>query len=178
MSYESYRPGLYHCVTTSASLGVAKTGTPQVVVELRIYAMYQNGPGLVDIDGPGATMYLPLTDKTLGTPSVPGWVYSALLMLGWSGESFTDLSSLVGREADFHCKHEEHEGKMSEKWSLSGPRLAPPTVGDDLARRFGSLMQSARSANAKKPKVDDRGPRGYEGKAKQAVLDTGSDIPF
>lgn len=156
-----YPAGRYRLKTIGAALGESKkTGTPQVEINVEVQGYYDPEGGFRECGG-DRTIFMALTEGTLGTPADPGWVYLALLDLGWAGKSFTELSALAGHVRDGECKHDEHEGKASEKWSLYRRRVAEPqrpaqaqTVRS-LNAKFAGLLKAASLQATTHKDVDD-----------------------
>lgn len=109
----------------------------------------------------GRTVYLPLTDGTIGTLDNPGWVLMTLRFLGWQGTSFSELDpneqpchSFVGLECDAICQHDEYQGKQREKWSIHRPRGQGEAIGKTLDKKglksldakFGKVLKSTAKA--------------------------------
>lgn len=144
----TYPAGRYRLKTLGAALGESKSGNPQIEINVEILGYHDPEGGFRECSG-DRTVYLSLTDATLGTPSDPGWVYQTLLDLGWDGRSFVELDSLAGHVRDGDCKHDEWDGKTVEKWGIYRRRIAQPqrpaqnqTVRQ-LNARFSGLLKAA-----------------------------------
>jgi hypothetical protein len=148
-----YEVGRYRVRIISAALGEsAGSGTPQVEVGISVIGAFVQGQGLVKVEGPDRTVYLSLTEATLGTPAEPGWVWQLLTYLGFKGPSFGDLSPLVGREEDAQCEHSEYNGQTSEKWSIWRKRTGPLNpIERQKARQLDSRFSALLRGNKERP---------------------------
>lgn len=148
-----YQPGRYRLKTLGAALGESKGGTPQIELGVEVLGFYVPDGSFVE-GGGDRTIYLALTDGTLGTPDSPGWVYQQLLDLGWEGRSFVELGPLAGHVRDGECKHEAYEGKVAEKWSLfrrRGAEAQRPIQDRSLRQlnsKFAGLLKLGKAKQA------------------------------
>lgn len=96
------------------------------------------------VDPGERTVYLYLTDKALDMTS------DVLAHLGYDKDSIRWLDpardghfSFVGKRCDLWCKHEEYQGEMREKWSVSMPFADPTPLEEKELRRLDSLFGKA-----------------------------------
>jgi hypothetical protein len=149
----------------------------------------------------GRTIFLPLSEGTIGTAENPGWVLLTLRYLGWKGESFAELDpsnspchSFVGVECDAICQHDEYQGKQKEKWSIFRPRQQGEGYGKPIDKKglktLDAKFQKALRATTKfaqdisklpkvEPKKKEKVPAQPQGDAWEGHdPDPNSDIPF
>lgn len=133
------------------------------------------------------TIYLTLTERTIGTPEKPGWVLLTLQFLGFNGTSFSQLDpdsdnpcSFIGMEVELRCNIETYEGKDREKWSVIRPgagTIAKPAAKKTiraLDAKFSKLLK-ARTANPpSQPATTQLAPTAQT----DAALLGNEDIPF
>lgn len=146
-----YEPGRYRVKVVAASLGESQGGTPQVELGIQILGRYDMTDGrYLPCDGPDQTVYLSMTENTMGTPANPGWVMQTLTDLGFKGNTFADLAPLVGQVRDGEMKMDEWEGRSFPKWSIYRARGSQPlrpldrSKSRQLDTRFGNLLKAMR----------------------------------
>ncbi len=150
----NYQPGKYRLKIVAAALGETKGGRPQIGLTCAVLSGRdkESGEAFELVDPPNRTVYLALTDGTLGTPEQPGWVWQTLLDLGFQGPSFSDLTPLVGQVRDGEMKVEPYEGKPQERWELyrqgSAVKPASVQVAKSVDTQFSRLLKGA-AAGAK-----------------------------
>lgn len=145
-----WEPGRYRVKIVGACLGESKSsGTPQVEIGIQVEGLYTNGT-LHRADGPDRTVYLSLTEGTLGSASEPGWVWQTLTDLGFVGPTFADLQPLVGQVRDAQMETQEYNGSSQEKWSIyrrrgsTAMRPAEPKTVRQLGAKFGGLLKTVK----------------------------------
>lgn len=151
-----YDQGRYSARITGQTLAVNRSGNPELQLQITPYQFHrQDGPVQLGTDWP-RTVYLALTEATLGTTDRPGWVLSTLSYLGFAGTSFAELDpenpdhhSFIGRDVEARCTHDAYEGKEREKWTISRPGGSAATGGRidkkglrALDARFGKLLKT------------------------------------
>jgi hypothetical protein len=120
-----FEQGKYKVRIEAQSLGENSKGNPELQLRLKILGYYEKNEFCeIDAEYP-RTVYLVLTDATIGTSDKPGWVLQVLRALNFNGTSFAQLDpehkdavSFVGLEVDARCDHETWQGKEREKWSI------------------------------------------------------------
>jgi hypothetical protein len=151
-----YDQGNYAVRIVGQSLTENKKGNPELQLTIKIVGQYAADGELHPIDSEfNRTIFLTLTDGTIGTADRPGWVLEVLQYLGFTGASLAALDpddkhhvSFVGRECNAYCKVETYEGKEREKWNISRPREAKPAAPIDkkklrgLDARFGKTLKA------------------------------------
>jgi hypothetical protein len=180
-----YQAGRYRIKTGIAVLGGSrKSGSPQIELPITIIAYYDEHRQLVpfDNDPPGRTVYLSLTEATLGTPDQPGWVTALLTDLGFVGPSFADLGPLAGHTRDATLRFENYNGQDQEKWTV-WPESRQATQLDDrtvrqLDMQHAALLRSiAKNKPASRPAPQPKpAPIATNGTPLPAQSD--EDIPF
>ncbi len=176
----NYAPGKYRLKIVAAALGETNGGKPQIGLTCAVLdGRDVNGEPFELVDPPNRTVYLTLTEATLGTPEQPGWVWETLLDLGFVGPSFSDLKPLVGQVRDGKMHVETHEGKTREKWELyrqgSAMKPAAPQVVKSVDTQFSRLLKGASGKGAQPaPQQQRQAPQ------RQTVPDgkPEEDIPF
>jgi hypothetical protein len=147
-----YPAGRYRVRIISAALGESNpkadgTTTPQIEVGIEILGLYDQGE-LRQLAGPPRTIFLSLTDATLGTSTAPGWVWQTLIDLGFAGKSFAELAPLVGKDRDGECRHDDFTGEAKEKWSIyrqarGAQRPAEQKTIRSIDSKFKDLLRTA-----------------------------------
>lgn len=166
-----YDEGKYRIRIVSQTLaegGQKKDGgdkAPSLVFGIMPIGWYEKGE-LQDLDDDfERTIFLPITEATLGTTDKPGWVLQTLQWLGFTGASFAlldpasdDHQSFVGKEMDALCKHESYQGKDREKWSfLRGggdgfkAKQASSKEVRGLDAKFAKLLKTLQGTPSKTP---------------------------
>ena len=172
-----YDPGRYRVRITDAALGESESkATPQIEVHIAILHTYDASFAPVQCPNGQRTVYLALTDGTLGTMSDPGWVAKLLLALGWTGPSLASLEMLAGKEMDAQCEYDNYSGEDKEKWSLWGPRTgaknpAKQSTVTALDRKFSWLLNQANKTPAAAAPAQRPAPRAPQHQSRE-------DIPF
>lgn len=136
------------------------------------------------------TVYLYLTDKAIEMAS------DVLAHLGYDKDNLRFLDpnkpdhySFIGKRCDLWCKHEEYQGEMREKWSVSMPFSDPTPLDDKEMRRldtlFGKAMKTRKPAGAAAPSPPkpelvgvSESQRNAAPKSSPERAPTGDDIPF
>lgn len=161
-----YESGKYRVKIAKQAFGKNKKDNFELQLTIKPIGVYSkpNSPDeqLSEFDAPyERTIFLTLTEGTLGTTEKPGWVMQNLTYLGFNGDSFAQLDpndkdaiSFVGLELDARCDHEDYEGKEREKWNIirpgggaSGPTTKPAEKKE--VRALDSKFKSLLKANAK-----------------------------
>lgn len=154
-----YEPGKYRVRVTKQQFGENKNSNPELQLAIKPIGIYE-GEEPSDMEGLyDRTIFLTLTEGTLGTAEKPGWVMTTLLFLGFNGTSFAQLDpehtkaiSFVGKEFDARCDVEEYQGKEREKWNVlrpgtgsGGPATKPIATKAvrALDAKFGKLLKSS-----------------------------------
>lgn len=153
-----YDEGRFRVRIVDQQFGENKKGNPELQLIAQPIGYYNQG----DEEFTPAyfqwprTIFLTLTEGTLGTPDNPGWVMQTLKFLGFSGTSFSALDpnadnahKFAGLEVDALCKHDEYDGKTREKWSILKPGGSRPQIGKiekksvrQLDAKFGKVLKA------------------------------------
>ncbi len=148
--------GYYTMKGVAGGLGNAKTGTPQIAVQLVV----SQGPA----KGESITWFGTFTDNATE------YTFAALRTLGWEGDDLTNLAGLDKNEVRVHVKTEEYQGKWNQKakgiYPLGGLGLANPMSERD-AKAFAATMKGA--AVASRSAVASAKPANGKPKAKPAA---------
>jgi hypothetical protein len=147
-----YEPGRYWGQITNQELSKSSTGNPQIVISFRLVGRVNlsdpEGELLRCPDGE-RRMFRSITDKTIE------YVLDDLQKLGFNGTSFSQIDleregciDLRSTEHAFMCAHEEYNGKVREKWSLSGDFKSEP-LPEKEARQLDALFGAALRKRAK-----------------------------
>jgi hypothetical protein len=135
----------FKCRIVSAGLGKSLGGGDQIEIFIDVLGLQRdNQYHPAEPHWPGRSVFLTLTEGTLGTASQPGWVALLLKWLGFVGPSFNDLAPLKDKEVYCTVKHDDFSGEPKEKWSngLSfAPSIAPPRI-QYRPKRFGRSIAS------------------------------------
>ncbi len=152
----NYENGRYQALITDQNLVENNKGNPELQLSIQPTA-YQNEYGeWIIINVPPRTIFLTLTDKTIGTPESPGWVLGVLHYLGWRGTSFDTLDKntpghhVFDNEIEALCNNEEWEGRTREKWSIATPRTGKGLPKSSL-KQLSSRHKATLAAMSKKP---------------------------
>lgn len=158
-----YTPGRYRVRIVGQTLAENKKGNPELQLKVQPIGYYeQNEYHEHDFPYP-RTVYLTLTEGTIGTADKPGWIMELLRFLGFDGSSFGQLDpeakdavSFIGQEQDAICAVGDYDGKEREKWSIyrggSGGDAKPMEKKGikALDSKFKALLK-ARDKKAKEP---------------------------
>lgn len=161
-----FQEGRYRVQIALAQLSEAKSSkNPQIELHLELKA--ELGKDGEEFDPPRSrflpVVYLTLTDKTMGTPSDPGWVAQVLKAVGFSGD-FDRLAGVEGWEGTAYCSHQKDDkGEVRDRWSIDtaqGPKIKTaekPTVRK-LNGLFGKLFGGTRPPTPPPPPDDPEEP--------------------
>lgn len=152
-----YAKGKYRAHVIGQALTESKNGTPQFELEVQIDGKYVNDDDYEEDNTEGwRTIYLSLTDATIGTPTQPGWVVALLKELGFAGPSFAQLDpeakdahDFIDLEIDVFNSPAEWQGTMREKWSIitggerTKSKMEPAKVRQLDAKHRGVFSRSA-----------------------------------
>jgi hypothetical protein len=158
MSAPFYAEGNYVCEIISQAMTEASTGNPQFVLRFKVLgAPDPKNPDnyLVAPQQYERSCYRTITEKTID------WFIDDLRVLGFTGNSFRDLSSdspnfcnFKGLTIDMYCKHVPGQNGEREEWNISHPRSNSPEYKqldskqvrklDDL---FGKQLRGGMSGN-------------------------------
>ncbi len=149
-----YAKGKYVGKILNQALGKAKTGTPQLVIQIRVL-------GTPDPQDPGSykadphqyerTIYRAITEKTIQ------YVIEDLKSLGVAIQSLKQLDpstpgfiDMRGMDADFYCNHEPgQDGGVREKWGVAmqasefSVEALEPAKMRELDNLFGKQLKEA-----------------------------------
>jgi hypothetical protein len=146
-----YTPGRYRIRITGNKITTSKKKrTPQL--EIRFLPIGYYDPDLTEQAFPyERSVYLAMTEATMGTPEAPGWVLETMYYLGFQGcktldqlnPDHADPISFAGVELDATSSAEEYEGKDQERWTLSrgaATEKADVNTMADLDKRFAHAL--------------------------------------
>ena len=105
---------------------------------------------------PDRVIYLPITEKTMGTAQDPGWVRATLLSFGFDLNTWKNLEVFKKDGLIARCIHDDFTGKMIEKWSLITRKAAPTPskqMLDELVKLYGSRSANPRKNSAAPSKI-------------------------
>jgi hypothetical protein len=139
----------FKCKIANAGLGKSHGGGDQIEVFVDVLGL-QRGKDYfpAEPNWPGRSVYLSLTEGTLGTALQPGWVAQLLKWLGFVGPSFSDLDPLKGKEVYCTVKHDGFSGEPKEKWSILRPferapmNPVPPQAVQKIDTKYAALVRS------------------------------------
>lgn len=138
-----YPSGPYIGKVLEQNLGESKNkGTPQLVLKFQIINEVDriSGERLELERCEERWVYLYLTEKAmdmaLKSLKALGYKRSSLKYLDPNVDGFQDLA---GTEVELYCKHEEYEGDLNERWSISTPRETKPVDASSL-RKLDALF--------------------------------------
>lgn len=157
-----YEVGLYYGRITQQALSASGTGTPQLVLRVKILGIPDAVSG--DVEPIKSqferTIYISLTEKTLP------FVIETLGILGFTGTKISQLDpaapngqSLIGKEVDLWCSHEEDmKGDMRERWQISkgSQAIEVRAIDPKKSRALDNLFGKALSANKAAEKIATR----------------------
>jgi hypothetical protein len=165
-----YEEGKYKARITGQTIGENKKGNPEIQLYIQPIGYYTPQGLEAGSYQWERTVFLTLTDKTIGTEKDPGWIMKLLWFLGFEGKSFAQLDqdheqphSFVGQEVDALCQHDNYQGKAIEKWSILTGGAQRPAVKAlankglrALDAKFGKVLKghapdAARVQEAKQP---------------------------
>ncbi len=163
MSEKQWNPK-YRARIVGAELGESETTkSPQIEIGFQFLYVYGDDGSATPTSG-NCRVYLPLSDKTIGSTQEPGWVIQQLIELGFRGPSFSNLDGLVGREADVSWKDDVYKDKPTKKWgilrSFSGAKNpASKQTISALDAKFAGLLNKAKNTPALPPPVASPAPK-------------------
>jgi hypothetical protein len=180
-----YDQGRYECRIVNQVLTENAKGNPELqltVLPLRKFS----GQEAEDLsDDYTRTIYLTMTDATMGTAQQPGWVYETLLFLGFNGGSFAQLDldsdhaiSFIDKLIQCTCQHDTYNGREREKWTIrrgDAATQAKPMAKKEiksLDSRFKQLLKAASQTPQPAATPAAAGSNGA------AAPPSGDDIPF
>lgn len=138
-----YSSGPYIGRVLEQNLGESKNkGTPQLVLKFQIINEVDRITGeRLELERcEERWVYLHLTEKAmdmaLKSLKALGYKRSSLKYLDPNTDGFQDLA---GTEVELYCKHEEYEGDMNERWSVSTPRDTKPVDASSI-RKLDALF--------------------------------------
>lgn len=151
-----YDEGTYRCKLGRQLLAENNHGNPEVQIPCWPLAKMEQDQTEtpVNADRP-RTVFLTITEGTIGDASRPGWVLLTLQFLGFNGTSFGQLDpgepnsiSFEDKEVLCSCTHNEYNGKTTEKWAIVRPgsqfqgKPAPKKAVRELDAKFSKLLKS------------------------------------
>lgn len=164
-----YQKGLHVGECTGQWLDSPQGKSPYFALKFNILARVE-GEKEISVDHGERTVYLYLTDKALEMTT------DVLVHLGYDKDTLRFLDpnrdgffNFAGKRADLWCKHEEYQGEMREKWSVSMPFDDPTPLDDKELRRLDALF--GKSLKAKRPF-----PTAPEATAKPAAAPSGTAV--
>lgn len=188
-----YNEGRYRVKITGQALTENKKGNPEVQLTILPVGWYEpqsDKPEPYAFQFP-RTIFLTLTDATIGDEKAPGWVLHTLHYLGFRGTSFAALDPnvdgafvFVGMELDATCRHDTYEGKTREKWAIlrSGEARATKAIEKKAIRqldsRFSKVLKSMAAKPAPAGAVDPAGEAELAAETPADATPAASDIPF
>lgn len=151
-----YEAGKYRAKIVEQRFGENNKNNPEVQLEIQLLGFYVDGEPQAISSEWNRTIFLTLTQATIGSEGKPGWVLETLRYLGFNGASFSQLDpsqedhhSFVDLEIDALCQHTEYQGKKQEKWSVLRPGGNKPQVKviekkglRALDAKFGKVLKS------------------------------------
>ncbi len=180
-----YTPGRYRVRIVAQTLTENKRGNPELQLKVQPIGYYEQNGEYVQHDFPyQRTVYLTLTEGTIGTPDKPGWIMELLRFMGFDGSSFGQLDpeakdavSFIGHEHDAICVVGDYESKEREKWSIyrGGSGAAAKPMEKKCIKALDAKFKALLKARDKKQK--DASPQPAPEPA-MAAAPAGEDIPF
>lgn len=180
-----YEEGNYKAEITGQALVSNKKGNPelQLVIAPTTFEAPNGEQEPVRKTYP-RTIYLTMTDATLGTESNPGWVFQTLQHLGFNRPSFSALDpaddnhqSFVGQTIEVSCKHDEYNGQNREKWSIYRTG-ATKTQGEPMEKKAIRQLDTKFSKLLKSTANDKSAPKSTEAGDNTPSSGDDQDIPF
>ncbi len=107
--------------------------------------------GFVDLEQPFTrTVFMTITPNTLGR------VVDELKFIGFTSDNILNLDpengpdphDFSGTEVPLYCKHDEYNGKVTDKWNISRRKEVKPITGDkaeQLVALFGDKFKELMS---------------------------------
>jgi hypothetical protein len=165
--------GEYVANITDWGLGESRNKkTPQFIVRFRILGKINPNEPL------GQLMQCPTDERTLYlyiTPKTKDMFERALGYLGYDRDSFRFLNrnidgahDFLGKEINVRCEHEDYEGSINERWSLSIPSEIKP-LDDMRIMELDSMF--GKSGGSKTPSRKSNG-------SKKSEPATADEVPF
>lgn len=159
-----------------------KTGKPQFVLTFDLLGLRDptQPDTLIRVTPGQRSCFRVITEKTID------YVIEDLKYLGYDKPSFGPLDpsspqhhSFKGQEIDVVCTHEDYEGNMQERWSLSrGGGLNLKPVDNATMRKLDSLFGGKLKANAS-PSAKTAASRQNANAATETVPpEDGDSVPF
>jgi hypothetical protein len=112
-----YQPGRYRCEILDQALSEAKTGTPQLVLKIKVLELENGSPLDAQYE---REIYRSITENTMP------YFLQDLKTLGYTRDSFRYLDpnvpnyhNFAGQEMIARCTHEEGSGGMRERWNVA-----------------------------------------------------------
>jgi hypothetical protein len=179
-----YTPGRYRVRIVGQVLAENKKGNPELQLKVQPIGYYEKDE-YVEHDFPyPRTVYLTLTEGTIGTPDKPGWIMELLRFMGFDGSSFGQLDpeakdavSFIGHEHDAICAVGDYEAKEREKWSIyrGGSGAAAKPMEKKSIKALDAKFKALLKARDKKQKDAAQQPAPEPA---MAAAPAGEDIPF
>jgi len=178
-----YEEGTYTAEIVNQALGKASTGTPQIILRIRVYED-EHGVAIQQYD---RTIYRAITPKTMQ------YVVKDLKAIGYDRDSFKhfdvhadDFVDLRGRSIKVFCRHEpDRSGELRERWGIVTERdFEVEPVSDADIRKLDALYGKSLKPLAEKrsPVEADSGPqpskRANPTNPPEDLGVTNDDIPF
>ncbi len=175
MSSPFYEEGNYLCEIVEQGFTVAKTGTTQFYLKVKVLEDEYGEPVRQCYQ---RTIFRAITEKTAE------YFIADLLQLGYTRDSFRFLDpnepnhhSFVGERALFFCRHEQGQSGTQEKWGIArtggGFTAKPPE--DKAIRALDNLFGKQLRASVSASRATQPQPKAQQ-TAAQAVGD--DDLPF
>jgi len=146
MSDIHYREGFYSAEVIGQRMTETRNGNPQFELSIQPVSRIEGHAEFpLDEIGPTRCLYMVITPKT------GGWVLDGLRLIGFEGDSFSQLDNSLGGD-NFHsfigktvrvlCRHETWEEVTREKWRISTYQfeLAATAVSRQKIRELDALF--------------------------------------
>lgn len=126
--------GQYQGNVVKAEWGSTSSGNPQIVVNFSL------------AEGVSRTVYIVVNDKTMGynEEGKPRISQQALNTLGWNGDDPPTFQNTEG--VPLWMKHDEWQGKVKEKWQVSGGSFGGAKPAQDVISRVQSQWRATNGA--------------------------------
>ena len=151
-----------------ATQNARSTGTPQLVIPVRLTHRANNADWVDLEDGPiDCSLYMSLTDRA--------WPYTEKKLKALEfGGNFADPvfgADVISKGIGLTCRHETYQGTARERWELSDWGSAAEATGSEAVRTLNARWKATAGAKA------NPGPAAPPAATEDKTED-GEDIPF
>ena len=160
-------PGTYYGTKPRGVVAKTKEGKPQLAVTFDVAHVAENGAWKPMGSAYERTVFMSFSDAAMP------YTEDKLQKLGFNGDFDNPAFSVEG--VSLECRHEQYNGRQTEKWDLSGGTFTPEKADDETIRHLNRLWKARQVGKAKAPAGNPSSPPPA---AVETAAPSGDQIPF